>query len=157
MVNKSLKKLQFSLNISSPTDNTGKYYIPNTTRASFRLPLHVYLFTYISLAYFWLWRAFVAAGAFSSCSQRGPAGCRVQASHCGGFSVVGHGLSGTGAPAWWLPGCRTQAQQLWCRLVALPRVGSSQTRDRSHVSCIGRWILYHYSTREAPGCLFFLT
>ena len=32
MVNKSLKKLQFSLNISSPTDNTGKYYrsaVPN--------------------------------------------------------------------------------------------------------------------------------
>ena len=28
--------------------------------------------------------------------------------------------------------------------------GSSQPRDQTHVSCIGRWILYHLATREAP-------
>ena len=28
--------------------------------------------------------------------------------------------------------------------------GSSQPRDRTHVSCIGRWILYHWSIEEAP-------
>ena len=28
--------------------------------------------------------------------------------------------------------------------------GSSQPRDRTCVSCIGRWILYHWDTREAP-------
>ena len=27
--------------------------------------------------------------------------------------------------------------------------GSPWTRDLTHVSCIGRWILYHQSTREA--------
>ena len=28
--------------------------------------------------------------------------------------------------------------------------GSSQPRDRTYVSCIGRWILYHWVTREVP-------
>ena len=27
--------------------------------------------------------------------------------------------------------------------------GSSQTRDQTCISCIGRWILYHWATREA--------
>ena len=36
-------------------------------------------------------------------------------------------------------------------LVALCPVASSQTRDRTHVSFIGRRILYHWATREAPG------
>ena len=30
------------------------------------------------------------------------------------------------------------------------RVGSSQPRDQTHVSCIGRLILYRWATREAP-------
>ena len=35
--------------------------------------------------------------------------------------------------------------------VAMPfSRGSSQPRDQTHVSCIGRWILYHRATREAP-------
>ena len=29
-------------------------------------------------------------------------------------------------------------------------MGSSQTRDQTHVSLFGRWILYHWATREAP-------
>ena len=34
--------------------------------------------------------------------------------------------------------------------LAAPRhVGSSQSRDQNRVSCIGRWILYHWATREA--------
>ena len=36
-------------------------------------------------------------------------------------------------------------------LVAPWHVGSSQTRDQSHVSCIGRQILYHGPTWEAPS------
>ena len=33
--------------------------------------------------------------------------------------------------------------------VAIPfSRGSSQPRDRTRVSCIGRWILYHWATRE---------
>ena len=31
---------------------------------------------------------------------------------------------------------------------------SSLTRDRTHVSCTDRWILYHWATREALNCLF---
>ena len=43
-----------------------------------------------------------------------------------------------------------QAQQLWLTgLVALRHVGSSQTRARTRVPCIGRQILNHCATREA--------
>ena len=35
-------------------------------------------------------------------------------------------------------------------LVAPQRVGSSQTRDRTHVPCIGREILNYWTTREVP-------
>ena len=28
--------------------------------------------------------------------------------------------------------------------------GSSRSRDRTHVSCIGKWFPYHWATREAP-------
>ena len=44
-----------------------------------------------------------------------------------------------------------QAQQLWLTgLVAPWHVGSSQTRARTRVPCIGRQILNHCATREAP-------
>ena len=33
-------------------------------------------------------------------------------------------------------------------LSCLQLVESSQTRDRTRVPCIGRWILYHWTTRE---------
>ena len=50
-----------------------------------------------------------------------------------------------------LPGSRAQAQQWWCTGLIVPRhVGSSQTRDQIRVSCIGRWTLYDWVTREAP-------
>ena len=49
----------------------------------------------------------------------------------------------------WLAGSRAQAQKLWrMGLVALWHVGSSQTRDRTRVPCIGRRILKHCTTRE---------
>ena len=28
--------------------------------------------------------------------------------------------------------------------------GSSKSKDQTHVSCIGRWVLYYLSTKEAP-------
>ena len=50
--------------------------------------------------------------------------------------------------------CCGQAQQLWhTGLVALQHVGSSWTRARTHVPCIGRRILNHCATGETP--LFF--
>ena len=71
--------------------------------------------------------------------------------HCcvGFFLVVVCG--GVSCSSWTLEhrldGCGTG-------LVALQHVGSSQTRDRTHVSCIGSWILYHRATREAPRIFF---
>ena len=47
-----------------------------------------------------------------------------------------------------------QAQQLWLMGPVAPRhVGSSQTRSQTHVPCIGRQILNHCATREAPCSL----
>ena len=48
-----------------------------------------------------------------------------------------------------------QAQQLWHTGPVAPRhVGSSQTRARTRVPCIGRQILNHCATREAPRLMF---
>ena len=48
-----------------------------------------------------------------------------------------------------------QAQQLWLSGLVAPRhVGSSQTRARTRVPCIGRQILNHCATREAHCKLF---
>ena len=53
------------------------------------------------------------------------------------------------------PCCRAQApdaqaQQLWLTGLVAPRhVGSSKTRARTRVPCIGRQILNHCATREA--------
>ena len=79
------------------------------------------------------------------------------ASRCGGLrwgaqALEGAGFSGCGS--WALS--RAQAQSLWFRsLVALWHVGSSRTRNRTRVSCIGRWILYHWATGEAQKFCFF--
>ena len=49
-----------------------------------------------------------------------------------------------------------QAQQLWLTGPVAPRhVGSSQTRARTRVPCIGRQTLNHCATREAPVLLFY--
>ena len=48
-----------------------------------------------------------------------------------------------------LPSSRAQAQQSWFRGSVAPwHVGSSWIRDRTQVSCIGRQILTHCTTRE---------
>ena len=104
------------------------------------------------------------AWAFSSCGEG------VYSSlWCAGFSLqwllllwstgsrhTGFSSCGMQAQQLWLTGSRAQAQQLWCTgSVALRQVGSSQTRARTRVPCIGRQILYHCATREAPVYLFF--
>ena len=77
---------------------------------------------------------------FSSDGEWGPlSSCGVQASHCGGFSCGAQALECVGFFSF-----STWAQQLWCiGLVAPLHVRSSGTWDQTHVSCIGRWILYH--------------
>ena len=48
-----------------------------------------------------------------------------------------------------LLGSRAEAQELWhTGLIAPPHVGSSQARDRTHASCMGRKIPYHWVTME---------
>ena len=83
--------------------------------------------------------------------------CSARASHCGGFSccraralgvrasvVVARMLSSCGAVS--------RAQQLWLTGSVAPwHVGSSQTRARNCVPCIGRRILNHCATREAQS------
>ena len=70
--------------------------------------------------------------------------------HRGAQASHYRGLSCCGAQA---PGA--QAQQSWLTGPVAPRhAGSSQTRAQTHVPCIGRQILNHCATREAPvGCL----
>ena len=77
------------------------------------------------------------ARAFSSCGKWGPLFI-ARASHYRGLSCCG-----AEAPD-------AQAQQLWLTGLVTPRhVGSSQTRARTRVPCIGRQILNHCATREA--------
>ena len=64
----------------------------------------------------------------------------------------------------WSAGSRTQARSCssWaperglnsCSLVVPQHVESSRTRDRTHISCIGRWILNDWTTREVLPRLF---
>ena len=65
--------------------------------------------------------------------------------HRGARASHYRGLSCCGAQA-----PDAQAQQLWLTGPAAPRhMGSSQTRARTRVPCIGRQILNHCATREA--------
>ena len=68
-----------------------------------------------------------------------------QGSHCRGLSCCG-----AQAPD-------VQAQQLWLTGPVAPQhVGSSQTRARTRVPCIGRQILNRCTTAEAPVWLIFI-
>ena len=94
------------------------------------------------------------SGGYSSCGMWAshPAGfscCRAWALGTGASVVASRGLSICGSRAlerrlkWWRTG-----------LVAPQHVGSSRTRARIHVPCIGRRILNHCATREAPWASF---
>ena len=82
--------------------------------------------------------------AFSSCGKQGlVSSCCAWVSHSGGFSCCGA----------WAPGSLGSVALWHVGLVALWHVGSSQFRDQTYVSCIGRQILNHWITREVPQCL----
>ena len=73
--------------------------------------------------------------AGSSLLHRFFSSCGEQTAHCSGFSCCGTwvlGYTDSVVVAHGVPG----------------HVESSQTRDQTCVSCIGRWILYHRVTRE---------
>ena len=84
------------------------------------------------------------ARAFSSCGERGPLFIAVR-----GPLTVAASRCGAQTPD-------TQGQQLWLTgLVAPWHVGSSQTRARTRVPCIGRQILNHCATREAQTSILY--
>ena len=119
----------------------------------FNVDLFIYLFIY-----FWLCWVFVAARGLSLVAASG--GC--SSLRCAGFSLrwplllrstgsrhAGFSSCSTWAQQLWVTGSRAQAKQLWhTGLVAPQHVGSSWTRARTRVPCIGRWILNHCTTRE---------
>ena len=68
------------------------------------------------------------------------------------FSSTAHALEHAGFGSFWfcLSGSRAQTKYLWIMgLVALPYVGSSQIRDQTYISCIGRQIVYLWALKEA--------
>ena len=107
---------------------------------------------------FWLCWVFVAVRGFSLVAVSGG----YSSLQCMGFSLqwllllwstgsrhTGFSSCGPQAQQLWLLGSRAQAQQLWhTGLVALRHVGSSWSRDRTHVPCHGRRILNHCATGE---------
>ena len=101
---------------------------------------------FIYLIYFWLHWAFIAVCRLSLvAASRG-----YSSLWCTGFSL------------WWLlllqsTGSRARRlQQLRRTGLAAPwHVGSSRIRAQTCVSCIGRQILNHCATREAPICRLF--
>ena len=119
---------------------------------------------FILFIYFWLhWVFFAARGLPLVAASGGYSQLR-----CVGFSLrwllllwsmgsrcVGFSSCDTWAQQLWLAGSRVQAQQLWCTSLVAPRhVGSSRTRERTRVPCIGRQILNHCTTREVPSVQF---
>ena len=99
----------------------------------------IYLFIYGCVGSSSLCEGFLQLRQVGATLHRG-----ARASHYRGFSCYG-----AQAPD-------VQAQQLWLAGLVAPRhVGSSQTRARTRAPCIGRRILNHCATREAPQSYFF--
>ena len=100
---------------------------------------------------------FLAFMGFSSGCEPGLLPCSACCSVCVGFSLRGLLLLQKVGPAAIRPkqlqhaglvavpwASRVHALQLWCMSLVAPRnVQSSQTRARTCVSCVGRWILDH--------------
>ena len=95
------------------------------------------LFIYVCM-YGCVGSSFLCEGFLSSCGKRGPPFIAVR----GPLTIAASRCRAQAPDA--------QAQQLWLTGRAAPRhVGSSQTRARTRVPCIGRQILNHCATREA--------
>ena len=113
------------------------------------------LFIYFHFCSCWVFRC-----SFKGFLQLRQAGatlcCGAWASHCCGFSCCRASVIGCVG----FSSCDSQALELRhssggaLGLVALCYVGSSRTRDQTHVSCIARQIPNHCTTREVS--LFFL-
>ena len=99
---------------------------------------YFYLFIYLFFIFGCVGSSFLCEGFL----QLRQAGATL---HRGARASHYRGLSHCGAQA-----PDAQAQQLWLTGLVAPRhVGSSQTRARTRVPCIGRQTLNHCATREA--------
>ena len=108
--------------------------------------LFIYLFIYDCVESSFLCEGFLQLRQAGATLHRG-AGTALHRS-ARAFHYRGPSRCGAQAPD-------AQAQQLWLTGPAAPwHVGSSQTRARTRVPCIGRQILNHCATREAPSLLF---
>ena len=97
-----------------------------------------YLFIFVCVGSSFLCQGFLQLQRAGATLHRG-----AWASHCRGLSCCG-----AQAPD-------AQAQQPWLTGLVAPRhVGSSQTRTRTRVPCIGRQTLNRCATREAPSKYF---
>ena len=107
-----------------------------------------YIYTFIYLFIFWLCWFFIAVRGLSLVAASGG----YSSLQCAGFSLWWLLLlRSTGSRRVGFSSCGTQAQQLrHTGLVAPRHVGSSRTRARTHVPCIGRRILNHCAIREVP-------
>ena len=111
---------------------------------------------YLLIIYFWLCWVFVDEQAFLQLGQPG-ATLQLWWPDLWQWLLL---LQSTGSRARGLSSCdfpvsRAQPQQLWYMgLVVLRHVGSSQTRDQTHISSIGSHILYLQATREVPSYNF---
>ena len=90
------------------------------------------------------------SGLFSSCGERGY--LQLQ---CTGFSLLWVlWVQSSGFRSCSLQAQYGGAQKLWCMgLLAPKHMGSSLMGDQTHVPSIGRWILYHWHTRNVPSFL----
>ena len=96
--------------------------------------------------------AFTAAWTFLQFGEWGLlSSCRAWASHCSGFVCCrAWALGWEGFSSWGSQTLEHRFSRLWCMGLVAPRhMGSSWSTDGTNVSCIGRWILYHWATREA--------
>ena len=128
-------------------------------------------FFYVFYFIFCLCWVFLVLWAFlSSCLSRGccvgavlgglswrcllPLQVRCSAASRGGvFSCCRAQAVGMGRHWLRLSDSRAQVQQSWYTCLAVPQpVGTSQTRDQTHIACMTKWILNHWPTREAPMC-----
>ena len=100
------------------------------------------LFIYVCMAVLGL---LFCARAFSSCGKRGP----LLIAERGPLTIAASRCRAQAPDA--------QAQQPWLTGRVAPRhVGSSQTRARTRVPCIGRQTLNHCATREAHcSCILY--
>ena len=126
-----------------------------TNISSFNKFILFIYFTYLFLAALGL-RHYTQA--FSSCGEQGLLFIAVPGLLNAVASLVAeHGLQAHGLQQLWLAGSIAQAHQLWhTNLVAPRHVGSSWTRARTGVPCIGRQILNHCATREAQRYKYLL-